>query len=213
LRNGTGFNSFSLRIVFLVYVLFFLVKQNVILLELYKQIKGKGTMMSRRPRGKRYIHEGLITAIAVGGFLISLGLIVVTTPGIMEKIGALFSDITWVSYPFGSSTAMFPAPANPALHIDIFTAFMNFILAIGIIQIVILPIRLIVHSPIGRIAETLGNLIFWVGATVAANIFLLVGTLMGWFQFWSWLIVLAGLGLIVRFGVLFIERSRRLERR
>ena len=169
--------------------------------------------MSQVPRRNKYIYEGLITAIAIGGFFVILGLIIVTTTGAVEKIGALFSDITWISYPFGSSAVMVPAPTSPASHIDIFTAFMNFLLAVALLQIVIMLIRLFAHSPINRIAETLGNLVFWVGATVATNVFLLAGTLMSWFQFWSWLIVLSGLGLIARFTVLFIARSRQLERR
>jgi hypothetical protein len=34
--------------------------------------------MSQRPHQNRYIYEGLITALAVGGFFIILGLIIVT---------------------------------------------------------------------------------------------------------------------------------------
>jgi len=165
--------------------------------------------MSQRPHKNRYIHEGLITALAVGGFFIILGLIIVTTPNIVQKIDAFITDISWISYPFGSSAIMVPAPANPGTHIDLFNAIMDLILAVAILQIIIMPIRLIVRSPLRRIAETMGNLIFWIGASVVANVFLLAGTLTGWFQFWSWLIVLAGLGLIARFCVLLIVRSRR----
>jgi hypothetical protein len=167
--------------------------------------------MRQRPHQNRYIHEGLITALAVGGFFIILGLTVVTTPGIVQKIDAFFSDISWISYPFGSSAIMVPAPTNPGTHIELFSAITGFILAIAILQIIIIAIRLIVRSPLGRIAETMGNLVFWIGAAVVANIFLLAGTLTGWFQFWSWLIVLAGLGLIARFFVLFVVRSKRME--
>lgn len=165
--------------------------------------------MNRRPRQNMYLYESLITALAVGGVFIILGLIVVSTPGIVEKTDALFSDITWISYPFGRSTVMVPAPGNPAAHIDLFTAVMDFILAVAILQIIILPLRLVLRSPIRRVAETVGNLVFWVGAVVVANFLLLAGTVVGWFQFWSWLIVLAGVGLIARFFVLFATRSKR----
>jgi hypothetical protein len=165
--------------------------------------------MNQYHRQNRYIYEGLITALAVGGVFIILGLIVVSTPGIVEKTDALFSDITWLSYPLGSSTVMVPAPANPAAHIELFTAVMSFILAVAILQIIILPVRLVLRSPIRRVAETLGNLIFWVGAAVVAKVLLLDGTVAGWFQFWSWLIVLSGVGLVARFFVLFATRSKR----
>jgi len=83
---------------------------------------------------------------------------------------------------------------------------MDFILGVGILQIVILPIRLWIKSSIRRIAETVGNLVFWVGGAVVANVFLLTGTLTGWFQFWAWLILLMGISLIARFIVHFINR-------
>jgi hypothetical protein len=161
------------------------------------------------PRQNRYIYEGLITALSVGGVFIVLGLIIISTPGILEKTDALFSDVTWISFPFGSSTVMLPAPANPAAHIDLFMAVMSFILAVAVLQVIILSVRLVLRSPIRRIAETLGNLIFWVGASVVANVLLLGGTVVGWFQFWSWLIVLAGVGLVARFFVLFATKSKR----
>ena len=65
------------------------------------------------------------------------------------------------------------------------------------------------RSPIRRIAETVGNLVFWLGSAVIANVFLLTGTLNGWFQFWGALIVLIGVSLIARFGVFFAGRSLR----
>ncbi len=83
----------------------------------------------------------------------------------------------------------------------------NFILGIGILQIVILPLRLIVRSPFKRIAETVGNMVFWLGGAVVANVFLLAGTLTGWFQFWATLIILVGVSMIVRFGILFARRT------
>jgi hypothetical protein len=43
---------------------------------------------------------------------------------------------------------------------------------------------------------------------VIANVFLLTGTLTGWFQFWSALIVLIGVSLIARFLVYLLSRHR-----
>lgn len=155
----------------------------------------------------RFFYEGLITALAIGGFFIILGLVFALTPGISEHTNNFFSDLTTVSHFIGgSSTINLPAPAHPAEHIAFFTAVMNFLLGVGILQIVILVFRLLVHSRVRRIAETVGNLIFWLGAAVAANVFLLAGTLTGWFQFWAWLIILVGVGLIARFGVYVFAR-------
>ncbi len=151
-------------------------------------------------------HEGLISALAFGGFLIILGVAFGLTPGIPQKIGEFFSDLTGATYPVGNGNIVLPAPANPAQHLAFFGAVFNFMVGIGILQIAILALRIWVHSPIKRIAETMGNLVFWLGSAVLANVFLLAGTLAGWFQFWPLLIMLAGVSLIARFLVYLAKR-------
>ncbi len=138
--------------------------------------------MSQTPRRDSLLHEGLIAALAVGGFLIILGLVFKLTPGITDKTTVFFNDLTTVTRNLGSSNVNLPAPAHPAEHLDFYTAMINFMLAVGILQIVILALRIAVHSRVRQIAETVGNLIFWLGAAFVANVFLLTGTLGGWFQ-------------------------------
>ena len=82
-------------------------------------------------------------------------------------------------------------------------------LAIGVLQIVILAARLWVHSPIRKIAETVGNTVFWIGGAVVANVYLVAGTLTGWFTFWPSLIILAGASLIAQFFVYLVTRNRK----
>jgi hypothetical protein len=152
--------------------------------------------------------EGLITALAIGGFFIILGSVFAFSPSIVSNTNAFFSDLTTVTFPFGNpgSTMSLLAPGHPAEHQVFYTAVMNFLIGVGVLQIVILALRLVVKSPIRRIAETVGNLVFWLGAAVIANVFLLAGTLNGWFQFWSALIVLIGVSLVVRFLVYLAKR-------
>jgi hypothetical protein len=64
------------------------------------------------------------------------------------------------------------------------------------------------HSKIGKIAETVGNMIFWLGGAVMANVFLLAGTLNGWFAFWPTMIIFAGLSLIAQALVRFTASKR-----
>ncbi len=163
--------------------------------------------MSGENRWKGHLYEGLITALAVGGVFIIIGLVVILTPGLLGASEGFFSDISTVPYTVGSSTFNLPAPTNPAAHTLFLTAFMNFLLGVGILQIVILALRLGVHSPIRRISETVGNLVFWLGAAVTAFVFLLAGTVAGWFQFWASLIILIGVSLIARFGIHFATRK------
>ncbi len=163
--------------------------------------------MSQNSRGNWSFSEGLITALAVGGFLIILGL-VAFTPSIAQNTNTFISDQTTVTSHFGSSTVNLPAPAHPSEHIEFYSAVINFLLGIGILQIVILGLRLWVKSPIRRISQSVGDLIFWLGAAVVANVFLLTGTLNGWFQFWSALIIIIGVSLIGRFFVYFVKRHQ-----
>ncbi len=163
--------------------------------------------MSQNSRGNWSFSEGLITALAVGGFLIMLGLVALT-PGIAQNTHTFISDQTTVTSYFGSSTVNLPAPAHPAEHLAFYSVVINFLLGIGILQIVILGLRLLAKSPIRRISQSVGDLIFWLGAAVVANVFLLTGTLNGWFQFWSALIIIIGVSVIARFFVYFAKRHR-----
>ena len=152
--------------------------------------------------------DGFITALAFGGFLIIVGLIFTLTPDLWEKITEFFNSITSVSYPFGgpTSTISLPAPVYPAAHKALYTALMQFDVAFGALQVTILGLRLWVHSKTRRIAETLGNAVFWFGAAVLVNIFLLTGTLSGWFEYWTALIVVVGVSFIARAIVHFARK-------
>ena len=159
--------------------------------------------MERKP-----IQEGLITALAIGGTFILLGLVIVSIPNFISKVQAFFNDFGFVSFPFSTGTISFPAPRNPSLHLDLFTATMNFAIGIAVLQSIILPLRILAKSRLSRIAETVGNLVFWIGTAIVASTFLLAGTQQGWFQYWAFLIVLAGVSLIVRGAVEFMKKSK-----
>ncbi len=158
-------------------------------------------------RHRYFFEEGLITALSFGGVLILLGSVFALTPGAWQKVTAFFNDITTIQYPIGSSssTVYLPAPAYPEAHVAFFSAVMIFCLGIGILQIIILALRLYVHSSDRRTAEAVGNLVFWFGAAISANIFLLTGTLTGWFQFWAALLLFVGVSLIAR-GIVYLLR-------
>ena len=166
--------------------------------------------MIRNAARESFLHEGLITALSVGGFLIILGFVFAFTPGIAEQTRNFFNDLTTQTYRINtSSTINLLAPAHPADHQGFYSAVINFLLGIGILQIVILALRLVVHSRIRRIAQSVGDLIFWLGAAIVANVLLLAGTLNSWYQFWASLLVLIGLSLIARAFVYLASRSKR----
>jgi hypothetical protein len=157
---------------------------------------------------ERHEHDGLITAVAFGGFLIIVGLVFALTPSLWQNIVDFFSDLTVTRVPYGGSTSnvVLPAPANPAAHQTLYAALLQFDIAFGVLQLLILALRLGAHSSVPRIAETLGNAVFWLGATFLVNALLLAGTLSGWFTYWAALIVVVGVSMIARALVYFVKR-------
>ncbi len=157
---------------------------------------------------KHPTNEGLITAVAFGGFLITVGLVFSLNPDLPQLITNFFSNITTRPYPVDSTTSNFflPAPANPTAHFDLYSALIQFDIGIGILQVIILALRIAFHSKTDKIAETIGNLIFWFGAAVLVSTFLQAGTLESWFTYWGALIVLVGITLIARAIVHFARR-------
>jgi hypothetical protein len=164
--------------------------------------------MTQTHHHDRPLSESLITALAWGGFFIAVGVVFGLTPGIGTAISDFFSDLTGVTYPALYGSIVWPAPANPAAHQVLYQTVFNFMVAVGVLQIAILIARLWVRSPIRRIAETVGNLIWWVGGAVVAYVYLLAGTLSGWFIFWPSLIILAGVSLVVQ-GVIRLAFRHR----
>ncbi len=157
---------------------------------------------------KHPTNEGLITAVAFGGFLIVVGMVFALNPNLPQYITDFFSNITARTYPIDDPTSNFflPAPANPSAHMDLYSTLIQFNIGIGILQIIILALRIAFHSKTDKIAETIGNLIFWFGAAFLVSTFLLTGTLEGWFTYWGALIVLIGITLIARAIVHFARR-------
>jgi hypothetical protein len=142
-------------------------------------------------------------------FFIIVGSIFVLTPNLWQNITAFFSHMTNATYPFGSSnsTISLPAPIQPGAHQALYTSFLEFCVAFGILQIAILGLRIRARSATRRISETVGNAVFWLGAAFMANTFLLLGTIESWFQFWSALIVIAGISFIAR-GLIYFAKKR-----
>jgi hypothetical protein len=159
-------------------------------------------------RRERWEHDGLISAVAFGGFLIILGMVFFITPDFIDKVSAFFRDITGQMLPFSSlSTIVLPAPQNPAAHLDLYRAVLQFDIGLAILQVVILALRLGLQSRTHRIAETVSNLVFWAGAAVLVNVFLLTGTLQGYFEYWAALIIVFGVSMVARAVVHFARRK------
>jgi hypothetical protein len=150
--------------------------------------------------------ENIITAISVGFVLVLLGTIFVITPNLFGEILDLFGDFELVDVP--NSDLILPGPASPSAFSVVYVAAAQFSFALGVFQIVILVLRFVFASPWRKRAETVGNLVFWLGAGFLIQTFLLDSTLdlTNWFSFWSAIIMLIGVSLIARAGTMVVAR-------
>lgn len=151
--------------------------------------------------------ESIISAISVGFVFILFGSIYVLAlpTSLFEKVVAFFGSLTLREVP---GTAMsLPAPISPAAHSVFYTAVFQFCLGLVFLQVVVLLLRLVWHSPTPKTAETLGNLVFWSGAAWLATTFLNTHTTVNtWFAFWAGMLIMMGLSLIARSIVLLLRR-------
>jgi hypothetical protein len=146
--------------------------------------------------------EGLFTAISAGFFLLLVGAIFVITPNLFESIIDFFKDFKLVDVP--NTNIIFPGPEFPGSHLTVYQAAGQVSAALCVFQIVILALRFVIPSSWGKRAETVGNFVYWAGAAFLIQLFLVDST--QWFVFWSTIIILAGVSLIVRAVVMAISR-------
>jgi hypothetical protein len=153
------------------------------------------------------IGENLISAISAGAVFILIGVVFVLAQpsNLWDSIVSFFSSFTLRSVP-GIGISL-PAPANPAAHAVLYTAVFQFHIGLGILQIILLAIRLTIRSPIGKTAETMGNLVKWFGGAYLVTTYLNnTTTISRWFMFWAGILIILGLSLIVRALVLLAKR-------
>jgi len=155
--------------------------------------------------------EGLIGAVSAGFFLVLLGALFIITPGLFGRAIDFFEDFGAVTVP--NTTIGLFAPLHPLSHRAVYTAAEQFCFAFGVFQIVILALRFASRSPISKKADTIGSLIFWLGAGYLVRMILLESTrwtsMTTWFVFWAVIITLIGITLIVRAVILVVTIPRR----
>jgi hypothetical protein len=119
----------------------------------------------------------------------------VTVPNLFKEIVDFFQDIKAVQVPHLDNVYL-PAPQDPRAHLVVYSTAMQFCLIWGIFLIAFLAARFFVHSPTRKKADNLGDIVFWLGAAYFSQIWLVDTT--KWFEFWSVIIILIGVSLIVR---------------
>jgi hypothetical protein len=151
--------------------------------------------------------ESLFTAIYIGSLFIILATVYfVNLPNsLWDSIINFFGTLTLSDIP-GTSIPL-PAPVNPAAHIVLYNAAFQFAIGIGIVEIVILALRIFLYSPVSRKAETVENIVFWLVASYLIATYLVNMTIASeWFVFWAGIILIFGLSLVARAFVILANR-------
>lgn len=151
--------------------------------------------------------ENLLSGIYIGSILIILAVIYIATlpVSLWDEIVNFFSSLTLAPVP-GTGIAL-PAPSNPASHMELYTAAFIFTIAVGAIEIVVLVLRVLMNSPMPRKAETIENIVFWLGTSYLIITYLVNMTIAGeWFVFWAGIVLIFGLALLARSFVLIAQR-------
>jgi hypothetical protein len=151
--------------------------------------------------------ERLFSAISAGSFFILLGIVyVINLPSsLWEAVFEFFGNFTLAQVP--STGIYLPAPISPASHAVLYGAIFQFCIGLGILQVIFLALRLMLKSPIGKTAETMGNLVYWFGAAYLVTTYLnSTATISKWFVFWAGILIILGLSFIARSFVLLAKR-------
>jgi len=157
--------------------------------------------------------ESLIGAVSAGFFLVLLGALFIITPGLFGRSIDFFEDFGSVVVP--NTTISLFAPLRPLSHRIVYTAAEQFCFAFGVFQVVILALKFASRSSTNKKADTIGNLVFWLGAGYLVRMLLLEPTrfrtdLTTWFVFWAAIITLIGVTLVVRAVILVTTIPRRV---
>ena len=159
-------------------------------------------------KGSQKGQEGLLSAIAVGFVFILIGIIYISTPSLWDSVVAFFSNLIASTVP--GTEIYLPMPTDPNAHAVFYGALFRLCLGVGILQTIILALRFVLQSSISKTAETVGNLVFWFGATYLVSTYLNETTdVNSWFIFWTGILMILGLSLIARALVLLARRVRR----
>ena len=150
----------------------------------------------------RGLHEGLLSAVSVGFFLVLVGALFIATPDLLHDVVTFFSHFN--VYTVNATNVQIPAPENLGAYVDVYLAAREFSLVWGVFLIAMLGTRFLVGSPLRRKAENVGGIVFWLGATYLIETFLVVPAqtgvidVTGWFEFWALIVALIGVSLIAR---------------
>jgi hypothetical protein len=151
--------------------------------------------------------ENLITAL-FGGFIFIL-LAVLYFVNVHANLWGNFVSFlnTFILATVPGTNISLPAPANPVAYTVLYNFVFQLCLGLGLLEIAVLALRIWLNSPFPRKAETIENIVFWLGTSYLAVTYLANITIISeWFVFWAGVVLITGLSLVARAFVLMAKR-------
>jgi len=148
-----------------------------------------------RIRHEEEARRDILGFVPFGFFLISLGVIFLTTPNLFSEISDFFRDFQLVK--IMEPNVFLPAPASN--HPVLYGAVETFCYLFGIFQVGMLILRFAYGSSASQKAGTASDVVFWLGAGYLVGI--LRDQIIGWFTFIAGLIILIGITVIIRAAI------------
>ena len=146
--------------------------------------------------------DSWIGLLSFGFFVMLFALFFLIVPNYGDEVVGFFRGIKLQEV---APNLYLPVPEYSGV---IYETVMWFSLVFGLFQFAILALRLFFRSRLTKIAETMSNIVLWLGAAYMFN--LLYMKAVTWFAFIGGIVVVIGLTIIVRSLVtlLFWQRSR-----
>ena len=152
--------------------------------------------------------ENLISALYIGLIFVMLAVLyfINDRSNLWNSFNHFLNNFVLATVP--GTGLQLPAPENPAAFISLYKVAFQFCLGLGIIEVGVLVLRVWLCSPLPRKAETIENLVFWLGTSYIVLTYLVNVTIISeWFVFWAGVILIGGLSLVARSFVLIASRQ------
>ena len=137
--------------------------------------------------------ENWFGILSFGVFILLFALFFIIVPDYWSSVEAFFGDFKFEEV---ASNVVFPVPQSH--HPVVYETIMRFCVVFGLFQFVVLALRLYFRSKVNKVAETVSNIVTWLGAAYMFNLLLIRATVDFWFPFLGGVIVVFGVSLIVR---------------
>lgn len=151
--------------------------------------------------------ENFLTGIYIGFFFVLLAVIYYANIHISlwNNFVNFINNFVLATVP-GTSISL-PTLNNPSNFVPLYNVAFQFCLGLGIMEIGILALRVWLNSPLTRKAETIENMVFWLGTSYLVLTYLVnISIPSEWFVFWAGIILIGGLSLVARSFVLIANR-------